>query len=750
MRKSTNLWQITTASIAFAALATLQWGAQAQQPQSIVAPASAASAAAAHAPAAESLPSAHAQLPQVIDDLPANYASGMDQATRAQVERGRYVARLGDCVACHTSDKTKPMAGGLPLKTPFGTLYSTNITPDAATGIGRYTFEQFDRAMRKGVAADGHNLYPAMPYPSYAKTTPEDMRALYVYLMKGVAPVQLANKPLGMSFPFNQRWGLTFWKWAFLEDKPFQPDASQSPAWNRGAYIVQGMGHCGACHTPRGIGFQEKTMTEAGASGKYFLAGETVEGWRALSLRSLWTPQDVAEMLKTGRNRHGIVSGNMVDVVQHSTQYMRDSDLLAVGTYLGSLPSSDKDKPMQVAQGPAPAIVAPGSSTASLATQSSAGSPDQPADLFTSRGGLGYLQFCADCHRSNGDGVPNVFPPLAGNPVLSDSSAATLLHIMLTGSATAQTVSHARVLTMPSFARLDDGEIADIVNFTRKSWGNAKAQPVVAADVSKTRKELEIKKLDASKFDTPRLAAMLKEPNAKQLVLGARLNIDTHNLLPKNVGNKLNCASCHLNAGTVADGSPYVGISAFFPSYAPRAGRVITLAERINGCFQRSMHGKPLPVDSEEMKAMVAYFDWMKRETKPADKVAGRGVGKIDKTIVPNVENGRKIYTAQCALCHGANGEGITNAHGAYVYPPLWGDQSFNIGAGMARTYTAAAFVKNNMPIAFHNKFPLGQGGLTDQEAVDVAEYFTHMPRPDFAAKVKDWPKDKKPSDARY
>jgi thiosulfate dehydrogenase len=221
-------------------------------------------------------------------------------------------------------------------------------------------------------------------------------------------------------------------------------------------------------------------------------------------------------------------------------------------------------------------------------------------------------------------------------------------------------------------------------------------------------------------------------------------------MLPRNVGNALNCASCHLNAGTVADGSPYVGVSAFFPSYAPRAGRVITLADRINGCFLRSMNGKPLPLDSEELKAMVAYFDWMKRETKPEDKVEGRGVGKIDRRLVPNVENGKKIYAVQCALCHGDSGEGIKNANGKWVYPPLWGDESFNIGAGMARTYTAAAFVKRNMPIAFHNGFPLGQGGLTDQEAVDVAEYFTHMPRPDFAAKVKDWPNDKKPADARY
>ena len=243
---------------------------------------------------------------------------------------------------------------------------------------------------------------------------------------------------------------------------------------------------------------------------------------------------------------------------------------------------------------------------------------------------------------------------------------------------------------------------------------------------------------------------MLSAANAEQLVRGMRLNLETRTLLPDHVGDQLNCTSCHLNAGTVADGSPYVGVSAFFPSYGARAGKIITLEERINGCFRRSMNGKPLAKDSPDMQAMVAYFDWMKRETKPEDKVAGRGVGKIDKKIVPDVENGKKVYADQCAICHGENGEGLKNAAGQMVYPPLWGDESFNIGAGMARTYTAAAFVKRNMPIAFHDNFPLGQGGLSDQDAVDVAEYFSHQPRPDFPDKVKDWPKDPKPTDARY
>ncbi|MFP6393643.1 c-type cytochrome, partial [Pseudomonas aeruginosa] len=214
----------------------------------------------------------------------------------ALIEKGRYVAQLGDCIACHTGPQGAPMAGGLELKTPMGTIYSTNITPDRETGIGRYSFEEFDRAMRKGVTAEGVNLYPAMPYPSYAKISEEDMRALYAYLMHGVQPVTQANTPSAMSWPFNQRWGLSLWNWAFLDDAPFIPSSDADPAINRGAYLVQGLGHCGACHTPRGIAFQEKAMSEAGRSGQFYLAGETVEQWQALSLRNLWTLEDTVQL----------------------------------------------------------------------------------------------------------------------------------------------------------------------------------------------------------------------------------------------------------------------------------------------------------------------------------------------------------------------------------------------------------------------------------------------------------------------
>ncbi|MEO8938348.1 MAG: c-type cytochrome [Burkholderiaceae bacterium] len=649
---------------------------------------------------------------------------------RTLITRGEYVAQLGDCVACHTADNGATMAGGRKLVTPMGVIFSTNITPDSETGIGKYSFAQFDRVMRHGIAADGHNLYPAMPYPSYAKTSEADMRALYAFLLHGLPAVKSPNKPADMSFPFNLRFGLSIWNFAFVDSAPFKPDAGRDAIWNRGAYLVESLGHCGACHTPRGFAFQEKAMSAAGPSGNKFLAGETVEGWRAVSLRDLWTVEETAKLLKTGQNAFATVSGGMTEVIHNSTQHFTGADLVAIATYLKSLPAGNGD-------------LAPPTVPARVATS------QVPATMYSTRGGLGYAQFCTDCHRPDGAGVDQVFPPLAQNPTVAEKDPSTLIHIMLTGWKTAETKTHPRVYTMPAFTRLSDLELAEIVSFVRSSWGNI-TEPVTANYVKAMRAQLDPKVANSSAFVTPRLSDMLAVPNAAQVVRGMRLHVETKALLPNNVGNQLNCTSCHLNAGTVADGSPFVGVSAFFPSYAPRAGRVITIEERINGCFLRSMNGKPLPKDSSDMKAMVAYFDWMRRETRPEDKVEGRGVGKIDHSLKPDVGNGPKVYAAQCAVCHGKEGEGLRRADGRYVYPPLWGTDSFNIGAGMARTYTAAAFVKRNMPIGFHDKFPLGQGGLSDQDAVDVAEFFSHQPRPDFAGRVHDFPKDKKPSDARY
>jgi len=253
------------------------------------------------------------------------------------------------------------------------------------------------------------------------------------------------------------------------------------------------------------------------------------------------------------------------------------------------------------------------------------------------------------------------------------------------------------------------------------------------------------------KLAPPHIADIPNDDSGKQIMLGMRLLAETKKLLPDNVGSVLNCDSCHLGNGRVANASPYYGMAVNYPRYNARAGRPVTLIERINGCLLRSMNGQTIAVDSAEMKAMVAYLDWLSAGLPPHAKVEGAGIGKVDANLVADPAHRKELYDAKCAECHGSNGEGLKNAEGKFVVPPLWGDESFNIGAGMARTYTAAAFIKSNMPIGYGLNPPLGEGGaLSDQEAVDIADYFTHQPRPDFPPKVNDWPKGGKPKDARY
>ena len=525
------------------------------------------------------------------------------------------------------------MAGGLALETPFGTVWSTNITPDPKTGIGGWSFGAFDRAMRKGVSRDGHRLYPAMPYPSFAKVHEEDMRALWAYLSKGLAPVEKANRAAEMRFPFGFRLGLAYWNAVFLDTTPFVPNPQKDALWNRGAYLVQGLGHCGACHTPRGLGFQEKAMSDAGRDGRLYVSGAQVEDWNAVDLRDVWAVEDMVKLLKTGQNRFATVSGSMTEVIHHSTQHI-----------LQRRSGGHRHVPEGIAL-----RSAEGSAAARL---------DRNAidDLHHPR----WARLHAILQRLPSAGRrrrPGRLSPLAGNPTVAAKDASTLVHIALTGWKTASTAAHRRVFTMPAFARLHDREIADILSFVRASWGDD-AGPVAETDVAAVRATLD-PKFAASSFETPRLANLLSAPNADQLVRGMRLNAETKALLPDHVGADLNCASCHLNAGTVADATPYVGVSVLFPSYSARSGSVITLAQRINGCFQRSMNGKPLATDSPEMQAMIAYFEWMKGEAKPQAHAPGSGMGEIDTSLKPDRANGRKVYAAQCAVCHGANGEGL-------------------------------------------------------------------------------------------
>ncbi len=646
---------------------------------------------------------------------PAFAASTGDDAL---VKRGEYLTRLGDCGACHTSEGGKTFAGGLAFKTPTGVIYSTNITPDRETGIGGYTLQQFERAVRRGVAADGHNLYPAMPYPSFAKATDEDVKAIYAYMMS-VTPVEQANRPSEMRFPFSIRLGMAVWNLAFLDKQAFAPDAAKDAQWNRGAYIVEGLGHCGTCHTPRGFAMQEKALSD---DDKSYLAGSTLSPWRAIGLRNLTSQADVAQLLKTGADMHGMAFGPMTEVVQHSTQYFTDQDLQAVAHYLTSLATSGAAAPATVAV--------------------------DEKSLYGTRGGLGYEQFCSSCHRRDGLGAERVFPALAANRSVLSDDPTSLTHVVLSGWTAADTTGAPHRFAMPAYAALGDDEIADILTFVRQSWGNA-AGAVTSAQVRSMREELALAPPAPKTRLTPRFADMLVEPNADNLIFGMKVIMNTKAMLPNNVGDALDCASCHLNGGTVAKASPLWGLTSVFPTMNKRAGRIITIEDRLSGCFNRSMNGVLLPKDSREMQAMVAYMTWMKADPGPNGKIPGRGTARIDRSIKPDPVRGEKLYKAECSACHAEDGDGVKSSRGERMFPPLWGSASYNVGAGMARTYTAAGFIRANMPVAHASAFPQDQGGLTDQDAVDIAQYFTHQPRTDFPGRVNDWPNGGKPSDAR-
>ncbi|NVZ93853.1 cytochrome c [Pseudomonas sp. D6002] len=411
----------------------------------------------------------------VIASLALFSSCSVSAAETDLVKQGEYLARAGDCVACHTAKGGKPFAGGLPMETPIGTIYSTNITPDK-TGLGDYSFEDFDQAVRHGVAKNGSTLYPAMPYPSYARVSESDMQALYAYFMKGVEPVAQVNKDSDIPWPLSMRWPLAGWRWMFapkVED--YQAQAGADPVISRGAYLVEGLGHCGACHTPRALTMQEKSLSAS--DGSAFLSGSApLEGWIAKSLRGdhkdglgSWSEDQLVQFLKTGRSDRSAVFGGMSDVVVHSMQYMSEEDLTAIARYLKSLPAVDpKDQPHQYDKQVADALWK--------------GDDSKP-------GASVYIDNCAACHRTDGHGYTRVFPALAGNPVLQTADATSLINIVLNGGTLPATHTAPSTFTMPAFAwRLSDQEVADVVSFVRDSWGN-KGEPVKASQVKDLRKD---------------------------------------------------------------------------------------------------------------------------------------------------------------------------------------------------------------------------------------------------------------------
>lgn len=403
---------------------------------------------------------------------PSSPFDGEAAITTAQysIEETSYEARLSDCVACHSLPGGAPFAGGLAMGSPLGVIYATNITPDKETGIGNYTLADFDRAVRHGVAKDGHRLYPAMPYPSYAKLTDEDVKKLYDYFMFQVEPVSRPNPPSDIPSPLNIRWPLAYWNAVFAPGGVYQNNPEQSEAWNRGAYIVQGPGHCGSCHTERGLAFNEVALDEGSSA---FLAGAELDGWHASNLRGdnrtglgRWTEEDIAALLKVGRNAHATVFGSMLEAFNNSTQFFNDADLMAVGTYLKSLPGTKGETDYAYDEAAFAAI--------------------QEGDFSATGAGL-YMQQCSNCHAPDGRGRGTLQPPLAGNPTVMEPDPSSIINILLNGAGRMVVAGVPDSYRMTPFRVLmRDDQIADVATYIRTSWGND-APPVTATEVRALR-----------------------------------------------------------------------------------------------------------------------------------------------------------------------------------------------------------------------------------------------------------------------
>lgn len=360
--------------------------------------------------------------------------------------RGAYVAVAADCYACHTAKGGAPWAGGLPFTTPFGTIYATNISPDKEHGIGNWTRAEFHRAVRDGVGKGDTHLYPAMPYASYRLMTAEDVDAVYAYLMSR-APMKVANKPNALNFPFNIRRVLTFWNLVNLPADMPPLDTARSEIWNRGRYVVDALGHCGECHTPRNI--------MQGMKANEYLKGAVLEGIVAPDIskdglaRMGFDPVLLPAFMKSGISAQGAMTNQMFEVVHFSTQYMTDDDLAALSAYLFDL---DKlpDKPASPTQ-PKPVAVAPELATAA-------------------RGN--YLALCSGCHGIEGQGIPHVVVPLSTNASLRLASARNLIHTVLNGIPAQHFPGLERMQPMPGFKdQLDDRQVADLANWLRAQWG---------------------------------------------------------------------------------------------------------------------------------------------------------------------------------------------------------------------------------------------------------------------------------------
>jgi mono/diheme cytochrome c family protein len=383
-----------------------------------------------------------------------------DHQAFEEIARGRYLAILGDCAGCHNAPGGAPYAGGLPIETPFGILVSPNITLDRETGIGAWTDEEFVNAMQDGTGRGGEHLYPAMPYTYYTKATREDVLAIRAYLQT-LEPVRNEVKVNQLPFPFDVRASMVGWNELYFKRGPFEPVAGKSDEWNRGAYLVEGLGHCGLCHTAKNAAGGDETARA--------LQGSALQGWYAPNLTGDprtglggWSMDEVVAYLKIGHNNVSAATGPMSDVVLHSTSQMTEADLRAIAAYL-------KDQPPQSGESPKP--VADG-------------------DPMMRAGQAIYGDNCAACHTGAGTGIPHLFPALRGSPSVQSADPASLIRVVLRGAQSAATDPAPTGPSMPALGwKLSDAEVAAVVTYIRNSWANA-ASPVSASDVARARQQL--------------------------------------------------------------------------------------------------------------------------------------------------------------------------------------------------------------------------------------------------------------------
>jgi mono/diheme cytochrome c family protein len=380
-------------------------------------------------------------------------------ANSDQLRRGQYLVRMGDCASCHSPDNGPPFAGSLGLNTPFGVIYTTNLTSDRETGIGSLTPDKFYAALHDGIGPKGSPIYPAMPYTAFTRVSRADSDAMLAYL-KTVPAVHSRRPANRLVFPLNFRFLVRGWNLLFFHSGNEIATQGKSDDWNRGAYIVNGLGHCGSCHTPKNILGADKTSRT--------LQGGTLDEWTAPDLTAnahtglgAWDASDIVEYLKTGRNDRANAGGAMAAVVTNSTSLMSDGDLRAIAVYLKDQPASPNN---QVTY--------------------------ELAEAATHRGAAIYEDACASCHMLDGVGQSRVFPPMRGNTMLQQDDSTGLLHLILGGGRSAPTPTRPTALSMPSFAwKLNDQQVADVSNYIRNSWGN-RASPVRAETVAETRKRL--------------------------------------------------------------------------------------------------------------------------------------------------------------------------------------------------------------------------------------------------------------------